>query len=223
MINSFDLLNIVLISVTSSFGHCIGMCGGFVLAYNAKLVGAKTHTKIVCVWLYHTFRVLAYVLLGTIFGAFGAVAVFSLQNRAYIYFFLGIGLVFLGFSLLKRGKILAILENDLFFSKFIAPTMKNVLKFSNFKSFAILGFLNGLIPCGIVYFFAAMTISCANALCGAMIMLIFGLCTIPTMFAFSYIANYLNDIFKRYMLYLSAIIIAIYGLRLAYIGYAAII
>lgn len=223
MLNSFDFVNIILVSVTSSFGHCIGMCGGFVFAYNAKLTDAKFRTKIIYISTYHAFRVLAYVMLGTICGAFGAVAVFSLQSRAYIYFIIGMMLVFLGFSLLKRGKILAILENDMIFNKFIAPNIKNAMKFRNFKSFAILGFLNGLIPCGIVYFFVAMTISSANAFYGALIMLIFGVCTIPTMFAFSYIANYLNDIFKRYMLYLSAVIITIYGLRLAYIGYVAII
>ena len=42
--------------------------------------------------------------------------------------------------------------------------------------------LNGLLPCGFVYFFAITAASTASSLWGAVVMMVFGLSTTPALF-----------------------------------------
>lgn len=218
----YDLINVAMISFTASFGHCLGMCGGFVLAYNVKLNSIDTSKRYLYILTYNAFRILAYIMLGACFGAFGSIFALSLQTRSYMYFGLGVFLVLIGISLLKRGKMLEFLENDKIFATMFRPTMKKYLSLSSLRAFGILGFLNGLIPCGIVYFFGAMAISSANVMDSMLIMLVFGICTMPALFGFSFISTMINDSFKTTMHYISSILMITYGFYLSYTGFVAI-
>lgn len=218
----YELINVAMISFTASFGHCLGMCGGFVIAYNVKLNGIKESKRVLYMLTYHFHRILAYVLLGFCFGAFGSLFALSLKTRAYLYFFLGMFLVFVGISLLKRGKLLEILENDKFFISFFRPKIQKYINLSSLKAFGILGFLNGLIPCGIVYFFAAMAISSGKIINSMLIMLVFGICTMPALLGFSFLSGVIGDNFKYAMNYISSILMIIFGLYLSYTGFVVI-
>ena len=47
--NSIDYTLIISIAFLGSFGHCVGMCGGIVIAYSAKKINnscTKTHQAI---------------------------------------------------------------------------------------------------------------------------------------------------------------------------------
>jgi len=69
-------------------------------------------------------------------------------------------------------------------------------RYSNSKSlnsFYILGLLNGLLPCGLVYFFAVSAASTGSAVWGAVVMLIFGLSTIPALFSLGVFTSYFTE------------------------------
>lgn len=220
--SAYELINVAIISFTASFGHCLGMCGGFVIAYNMKLNNIDESKRPLYVFTYHFYRILAYVLLGACFGAFGSLFALSLKTRAYLYFALGMFLVLIGVSLLKRGKLLKMLENDKIFTSLFKTKIKKYMGLSSLKAFGVLGFLNGLIPCGIVYFFAAMAISSGNIVNSILIMLVFGICTLPALFGFSFLSRVISDNFKTAMHYVSCILMIMFGLYLSYTGFIAV-
>ena len=218
-----NLVSIIPMAVLMSFGHCLGMCGGFVIAYNTKLTKKTKFKAFIYAFSYHLNRVLAYVMLGILGGFFGSFFKFSQKSLGFLHFFIGILLVIFGIALLKRGALLKFIENDKIWSKFLAKPSKFAMKSENLSGFCLLGFLNGLLPCGVVYTALAMAIMSASVAHGALIMAVFGICTIPTLLGFSFVINLLGLKFKNTMLTLSAIFIIAYGIYHAYLGFTATI
>ena len=217
------LLNVIFVAIISSFSHCVGMCGGFALMLSAKL--AKTRRKALFIALYHTARIFAYCLLGFCFGLFGQAVILSPSAKGFVLFVAGLFMVLFGLGLLVRGKLLAFIENARV-SRYIlgigskAKTLLN----TRFQPLyiALLGFLNGLIPCGIVYYFLALSFSSGSAFESLLIMLIFGLCTLPALVLFSSFASALNAKFKSTASIAISVFIALYGLYLAFDGFMLI-
>ncbi|EKN0010951.1 sulfite exporter TauE/SafE family protein, partial [Campylobacter coli] len=93
--------------------------------------------------------------------------------------------------------------------------------FKGVKSAMILGFANGFVPCGLVYFFLANAMSRQNVTESILVMLVFGLSTLPAMLFFVKISQYLGVFLKKVFNYLSYFIIVAYGIGLAYMGFKA--
>ena len=87
--------------------------------------------------------------------------------------------------------------------------------------FLLLGFLNGLIPCGVAYYFLAIAVSTSSAFKGALVMAIFGAVSLTVMSGYTVILKFINDKFRNLMLYLSGAIVAVYGIYLSFIGFMA--
>ena len=80
--------------------------------------------------------------------------------------------------------------------------------------------LNGLLPCGFVYFFAITAISTGSALGGSLVMLIFGLSTIPALFSLGFFVGIFKQSGLRHvMIKLAAILVILYGASIIYYGY----
>jgi len=204
-----------------SFGHCLGMCGGFVIAYNVKLAKFDKKTAFFYSLVYQISRVLTYCLLGAIAGFFGSFFHVSARFQGFFYFVIGVIFVILGLALIFRGKLLALVENDRIWQKIFKKPIQNALNSDKISNFAILGFFNGLIPCGVIYTFLVHAIRSQSALNGAVIMLVFGICTLPALLGFSAVTNLLNLKFKKAMLIVSSLIIIIFGIYNAYLGFLA--
>ena len=218
-----NLVSIIPMAVLMSFGHCLGMCGGFVIAYNTKLTKKTKFQAFIYALSYHLSRVFAYISLGILGGFFGSFFKFSQKGIGFLHFFIGILLVIFGIALLKRGALLKFIENDKIWSKFLAKPTKFAMQSSSYFSFCLLGFLNGLLPCGVVYTALAMAIMSADVVQGGLIMFVFGIFTIPTLLSFSFVINLLGLKFKNAMLTLSAIFIIAYGIYYTYLGFMATI
>lgn len=209
---NFDLITTMSVAVLSSFGHCYGMCGGFNLAF--LRLNAVAKTPFLLTLTYHTFRIFAYMFLGVIFGMFGNALAFL--NKGILFFILGIFMVLLGIALLFRGRILAFLENPFFFNLF-AKKMWQKVNFKGYKSAIVLGFCNGFVPCGLVYFALALSMSQDSLYKSVLIMLLFGLCTLPALLFFSEVIRLLGQKLQLWTK-LSYLIIMLYGIYLAYLG-----
>lgn len=59
-------------------------------------------------------------------------------------------------------------------------------------TFLTIGFLNGFLPCGLVYMAVFGAIASGNALQGSLYMALFGIGTIPLMTSAIYLGNFLN-------------------------------
>lgn len=223
---NINLLSIIAIAFVGSFGHCIGMCGGIVMAYSTAKVGTDWTrlTQVSAHILYSLGRVLTYTILGVMFGYLGGVATISNNANGILLFIAGIAMVLTGISLLGKIKFLTLIEHSLSGNAWYQSTFKAMLKSQSLNSFFILGMLNGLIPCGFVYFFAITAASTASPFWGGIVMLLFGLSTVPALFSLGYFVGlFKQSSFRALMVKLAAIAVVIYGLLTIYNGYGYIV
>lgn len=219
---SIDLISIASIAFLGSFGHCIGMCGGIVIAYSSRKVDDKWSNFMqgFAHLVYSFGRITTYVILGVIFGALGGVAQFNGFTTAALTIIAGIFMILAGLSLLGKLEFLTKLEHSLSNTKWYQDIFRQVLRSKSLYSFYILGLLNGLLPCGLVYFFAVTAASTGSPLWGAVVMFIFGLSTIPALFGLGFFTQLLSkSSLRKMMMNLASIIVILFGLYTIYRGY----
>ena len=219
---SIDLWTIATIAFLGAFGHCIGMCGGIVIAYtSAKVDNRWSNFMQGLAHLVYSFgRITTYVMLGAIFGALGGVAQFNGYTTAALTIVAGIFMILAGLSLLGKLEFLTKMEHSFSQTKWYQDVFRQVLRSKSLYSFYILGLLNGLLPCGLVYFFAVTAASTGSPLWGATVMFIFGLSTIPALFSLGFFTQLLNrGSLRKKMMNLASIIVIVFGLYTIYRGY----
>ena len=217
-----NIITIISIAFLGSFGHCIGMCGGIVLAYSTIKIEPKSSkvSKTLAHLLYSFGRVFTYSILGAIFGALGGVVTFSNTANGTLLIVAGIAMVLAGLSLMGKIKFLTLIEHSFSSSSIYKSAFKKILNSKSNLSFFILGMLNGLLPCGFVYFFAITAASTASPVYGALVMTIFGLSTIPAMFSLGFLASLSTATsFRNMMMSLSSFAVILYGSYTIYDGY----
>lgn len=217
-----DVLYIMGIAFLGSFGHCIGMCGGIVIAYSGTKIEQKWgKTKQAISHLFYSFgRIVTYMTLGAMFGYIGGVASFNNTANGIMWIVAGVAMILAGLSLLGKIKFLVIIEHSLSKSIWYQQSFKSLLRTQSLLSFFLLGMLNGLLPCGLVYSFAIIATSTGSAFLGALVMLIFGLSTIPALFSLGFFVGIFNQSsFRNIMIRLAAIAVLLYGVFTIYNGY----
>ena len=219
---TINILSIITIAFLGSFGHCIGMCGGIVIAYTGTKVDQKWgKTKQAIAHLSYSFgRVLTYTTLGAMFGYLGGVATFNNTTNGILWIVTGFAMVLAGLSLLGKVKFLTLIEHSFLKSSWYQENFKSLLRNQSLLSFFLLGMLNGLLPCGLVYSFAIIAASTASPLYGALVMFIFGISTIPALFSLGFFVGLFKQAsFRNIMIRLAAISVLLYGAFTIYNGY----
>lgn len=217
-----NILTIISIAFLGSFGHCIGMCGGIVLAYSTIKIEPKSSkvSQSFAHLLYSFGRVFTYSILGAMFGALGGVITFSNNANGALLIFAGVAMVLAGLSLMGKIKFLTLIEHSFSSSPLYKNAFKKVLNSKSNLSFFVLGMLNGLLPCGFVYFFAITAASTADPIYGALVMAIFGISTIPAMFGLGFLASLTSATsFRNMMMSLASVAVILYGAYTIYNGY----
>ncbi len=221
-----DILSIITIAFLGSFGHCIGMCGGIVIAYSTvglekdRSRGAQAFSHI----LYSLGRVTTYSVLGAIFGMLGGVVVFNNTTNGILWLVAGSAMVLTGLSLMGKLHVLSVFEKSFSSSKWYQDNFRILLKSNSLLGFYLLGMLNGLLPCGFVYFFAITAASTASPVYGALVMFIFGMSTIPALFGLGFFVGLFKKLkFRHLMTQLAAFSVMAYGLFTLWNGYQYLI
>jgi hypothetical protein len=218
---SIDLISIATIAFLGAFGHCIGMCGGIVIAYSSRKVDTQWSSFMqgMAHLVYSFGRITTYMMLGAIFGAIGGVAQFNGYTTAALTIVAGLFMILAGLSLLGKLEFLTKLEHSFSSSKWYQDAFRQVLQSKSLYSFYILGLLNGLLPCGLVYFFAVTAASTGSPFWGAVVMLIFGLSTIPALFSLGFFTQLLTkSAMRKMMMNLASIIVILFGFYTIYRG-----
>ncbi|WP_394980728.1 sulfite exporter TauE/SafE family protein [uncultured Helicobacter sp.] len=208
----FDLLSIFVIAFFASLGHCVGMCGGLIIAYTrAKIHNPSTFARnALSHLLYVCGRVCMYMVLGGIFGSFGAIFTHDMHTKAIMGVGVGALLLLFGFAYLLFPNALRIFEPTIrdpmdsdsaqSLSKrafaTIARVFSYLLRSRSMGSFFLLGVCNGILPCGIVYYFLLSAVASGSAMGGAVVMGIFGVASALVMFAFALFASSLMRVLK---------------------------
>lgn len=218
---STDLYTIFTVALLGSLGHCIGMCGGFVVAYSSAKFSPdhSQRFQVLAHLLYSLGRILSYMLIGAVFGYLGSAISFSLQSKGIMFIIIGLLMVLIGISLSSKLKFLTLIEHSLAQTTLFRTAFKYVIHSKSMISFLGMGILNGLIPCGLVYFFATASIASGSAFMGAIVMAVFGLATVPALFILGIASGYFTKLsWRQYALSIASIIIALYGLYTTFKG-----
>lgn len=174
--------------------------------------------------IYNMGRVSSYTILGMLFGLLGSIFTFSAQSSGYFYFITGIIMVLMGLSLMGKIKFLTSLESSIAFNPTIKRLFSKLIHSKSYWSFYGLGMLNGFLPCGLVYFFLASAATSGSFVWGGIIMLIFGLSTLPALLGLGFMVGFLHgNGLREVMIKIASVIIMVYGLYMAYLGYSAVI
>ena len=223
---TISILSIITIAFLGSFGHCVGMCGGIVIAYSSTKIKSEWSKKIQAIahLLYSFGRITTYTILGALFGLVGGVVTFDNMTSGIFLLITGLMMVLVGLSLMGKIRFLTILEHSCSKSPLYQNTFKSLLGSDSLFSFYLLGMLNGLLPCGFVYVFAITAASTGSAFWGAFVMFIFGLSTLPSLFSLGFFVGLfkqsnLRDLFIK----LASILVIAFGIYIAYKGYEYII
>lgn len=192
--------------------HCMGMCGPLVMslpfqrARNGHVIPASIN--------YHIGKAFAYSLFGVIAGSIGqGFAFFKWQQVLSIV--AGIVLLLITFLPYLKNKIKLGLPIQKGFNKLFALTANQ----TDLKYFLAFGFLNGLLPCGLVYTAIAGAAVTATPLNGMLFMLFFGLGTIPSLTSIILFQHKMGPRVRTYLFRSSYYISIIIGVLLILRGF----
>jgi sulfite exporter TauE/SafE len=222
---SLELLAILAFGFFGSLGHCVGMCGGFIVSYTtAKMDASSSKTSQASGHAFYNLgRISSYTLLGALFGFFGSLWEATPMMRMVMFGFSGLLMILMGLSLSGKLKFLSYLEYPITQKKWFKTLFFSQLNSKSRLSFYTLGALNGFFPCGLVYTMLITAIATKSALLGATVMLLFGISTIPTLFSLGFLVGFISqNRFRHIMMEVSSLIIVLYGgwtLYKAYINY----
>lgn len=158
--------------------HCAAMCGPLMLALPvppggpARFVAGRL--------IYQAARVLTYGLLGIMAGLVGR-SIFLAGMQRWLSILLGVAIL-TGFLISKKISLSAPVAR---FVGHLKSAMSHQLQQQGLRSLALLGLLNGLLPCGLVYVALAGAVSCGTMAGAVFYMAAFGLGTLPTMLSIS--------------------------------------
>lgn len=180
--------------------HCFGMCGGIVGALTLNTTTPQIQQtqklQIGILFGYNLGRLSGYMTAGAIvaFLSSSIVDLTGLQMAKQILSVIAsLFMVALGLYLAGLWNGISKIEGaGTVLWKRIQPLTKYFMPVNNFTQAVPLGFLWGWLPCGLVYTALIWTLSASNALEGALIMLFFGLGTLPNLLAMGVIAARLS-------------------------------
>lgn len=217
-----SIISIITIAFLGSFGHCIGMCGGIVVAYSSTKIKSKWNkkTQSIAHLLYSFGRITTYTILGALFGLVGGVVTFDNTTSGIFLLVTGILMVLIGLSLSGKIKFLTKLEHSCSKSPLYQNSFRTLLGSQSLVSFYLLGMLNGLLPCGFVYVFAITAASTGSAFWGAFVMFIFGLSTIPALFSIGFFVGLFKQTnLRELFIKLASFLVIAFGIYISYLGY----
>lgn len=202
------LASALILGLLGSF-HCIGMCGpiAFVLPVDRQ----NSAKKVLQISLYHFGRLLTYSLMGLVFGLVGkSLYLFGVQQQLSII----IGVIMIVAVLIPYKTF-----NKYNFSKplyrfvsKIKTALGNELKKKSPDTFLTIGFLNGFLPCGLVYMAVFAAIASGSSLQGALYMFLFGIGTIPLMTTAIYFSRFLSGVVRNKIQKVIPVFVVIIGL-----------
>ncbi len=153
----------VVLAAVAGAPHCLGMCGPF-----AGAAGSRPGHVVA----YHLGRIGTYAALGALSGAFGH----AVPGPPWV------GLVLAALLLTWFSLVLAGLAPE---PHVLLPGLTRVgaraMRTEGVGARAVLGVVNGLLPCGLVWATLSVAVAAAEPLRGASLLAVFGLATTPAL------------------------------------------
>ena len=188
--------------------HCAGMCGPIALALPVKQTWWGT--RLASSLLYNSGRILTYSSMGLLLGLLGMGLFFWGVQR---WVSIGLGSVMVLWVILSLFLSRVWMQTGL---QGLTSGYKKVFGgfFSrrSYGSVFIIGLLNGLLPCGLVYIALAGAVVSSGPFEGALYMLFFGIGTMPVMVAATLAGNLIGLKFRNFVKKLIPYLILLIGI-----------
>ena len=189
--------------------HCIGMCGGIVgalclgLERNVNQTAQQDFkTSLPFLLSYNAGRISSYTFAGVLMGGIGWLGshlftLYSLQQTLEVI--AAIFMLMLGLYIAGWWKGLANIERlggKVIWSR-LEPFGRRFMPVRSYQHAFLLGLVWGWLPCGLVYSVVIWTISTQSPLEGGLLMLSFGLGTLPNLLLMGVFASTLNRFIQQ--------------------------
>lgn len=205
------MLDLPLIFAAGLLGgaHCVGMCGGFVLALGTTSERGASLVHQAC---YFIGKTLTYTVMGAAVGLVGSTVgahLASVQDAISIaaggvMLVIGLGLV----GALRRVGGFGVLMNR--------PRFRRAVRYFTRKRTRAgalgVGLMNGLLPCGMVYGMLAMAAASGTLLGGALTMFVFGIATVPALLVLGLAGHLIRPAWRHRIHRASGAIVLLLGL-----------
>lgn len=218
MINALPYLALSM-GLLSSF-HCIAMCGPIALALPVQK--GNKFQQFAGLAFYNFGRTFTYAALGIALGSLGS----SFAWLGYLRYLSILSGTLMLLYVLWPARLDTYFHPPKFWQKFIQHLKKQmgeILRSRKMQSGFLLGILNGLLPCGLVYLALISSIATGNALNGGFYMLMFGIGTLPAMMAVGFFKQWFSISLRTsirkltpYMLTLVGIVLIMRGILIQY-------
>ena len=164
--------------------HCLGMCGPLLLSLPSSKLSAWTN-----LWrkiLYHLARSWVYGMMGLVVGWFGKGLQTILPQNFHAWISMGSGIfLLLGYFTLPRFRLVGFGKNWL-------TWLGDFGRQSSWATEILMGMMNALLPCGMVYVALTMALGVGSPLGALLLMLSFGLGTTPALLTCSLLGSRLK-------------------------------
>lgn len=170
--------------------HCIGMCGPLALAL--PMGHRNAAGRVVGGALYNLGRMTTYALLGLVLGLAGQ-AFLSGKAQQVFSIVLGAGILIYVLAPVKWKGLAGFTNaaNKPFLK--LRGALAALFGARHYGAHYVVGVLNGLLPCGLVYLAITSSFLTGSAAKGSLFMAAFGLGTFPAMLAVVFFGNYMNQ------------------------------
>lgn len=212
----FELLPLLLSAVVLGLlggGHCLGMCGGLMGALTMAIPVEQRSRRVQLLLAYNLGRILSYGCAGLLLGL-GGWALANSPAAMVLRILAGLLLICMGLYLGGWWSGLTRIEalgRGLW--RHIQPLAKRLLPVTSLPRALLLGALWGWLPCGLVYSTLLWAASQGSALDSGLLMLAFGLGTLPVLIASGLAAQRLNQLLRqRSVRTAGAVLVIIFGL-----------
>lgn len=193
---------------------CLAVQGGLLASViTAREETATTNTgkhALVATGAFLVSKLIAYILLGFVLGAFGGALKISSTVQTFMQLAAGVYMILVAMNLLNIHPIFryVIIQPP----RFLTRLVRNQSKSKDFFAPALLGGMTIFIPCGTTLAMEALAISSSKAFMGASIMGAFILGTIPLFFGIGTITSFLGETFRSKFLKIAAVIVIYLGI-----------
>lgn len=193
------VLSAALLAGLLGSAHCLGMCAGISGLFAVHSNIASLRNELPFALTYNLGRVISYAILGLVVASFGSVIVKASPNLAGgIRLLSGVVIILVGLKVAFDLRILNAIERmgATLWSR-IAPAAKSLVPVTSLPRALGLGLVWGWLPCGLVYSVLLIAATSAEPLRGAIIMIAFGLGTMPAMVMTGLGAARLSQLMRR--------------------------
>ena len=221
------LSNLALAFITgliSSFGHCLGMCGGIVAIYSARQAALTTQTgdkpnllsRILGLLPVHLGRITTYTFFGALIGLAGSLlnqfgGMMGWQGAFSVL--VGIAMLLVSLSLLGVLPPVELVLANLTGGNSPMTRMRSLFGKRNLFASLALGILWGFLPCGLVFAMLVVAARTQTVWGGALTMLAFGLGTVPTLLGFGLAANLVSPKLRGNLQVFAAVLILLFAIQ----------